>query len=284
MAVNGNVNPATHFGNQVRKERLARGWSLRELAAQSGIDYTHLSRIESGKRPPTEKIATAMDRVFPNRKGWFLEFYEDSRHAIPSGFRDWSEYEAKARDLVIWCPSIFDGSVQTPDYARAVLQTYPGVTPEVIEKRLQGRMQRQQRLLGDGGPFITWLVDHVALARATGSAEVMAGQMSHVLDVASLPNVTVQVVPAVAHPLSTALVIVADGAAYTEHGLGGHVYTEDETVTRLRALIGTVRGEAAKVSESLRLIQEAGRLWSGASQHTARTAAQRASRLRATAE
>jgi hypothetical protein len=112
----------------------------------------------------------------------------------------------------------------------------------------------------------------------------MAGQCAHVLDVASLPNVTVQVVPPVAHPLATALVIVSDNAAYTEHALGGHVYTEDETVTRLRALIGSVRGEAAKVSESLRLIQEADRLWSGVRARTARTAERRASRRHLTAE
>lgn len=278
MAVNGNGNPATHFGNQVRKERMARGWSLRELAARSGVDYTHLSRIESGKRPPTEKIAMAMDGVFTNRKGWFLEFYEDSKHAIPSGFRDWSEYESKARDLVIWCPSIFDGSIQTPDYARAVLSMHPGVTPEQIDARLKGRMQRQRRLLGDGGPVITWLVAHVALFSATGSAETMAEQCAYVLDVASRPNVTVQVVPAVAHPLATSLAYVTDSAAYTEHALGGHVYAEDETVTRLRSLIGTVRGEAIPVRASLAMIGEADRKWTGARARTAATGAARASR------
>ena len=33
-------NPAKHFGKQMRKERLARGWTLREFAARSGINYT----------------------------------------------------------------------------------------------------------------------------------------------------------------------------------------------------------------------------------------------------
>jgi transcriptional regulator with XRE-family HTH domain len=67
-------NPATHFGRQMKKERLARGWSLRELSARTEISFTHLSRIENGHRPPTEAVAKACDRVFPERRGWFLEY------------------------------------------------------------------------------------------------------------------------------------------------------------------------------------------------------------------
>jgi ribosome-binding protein aMBF1 (putative translation factor) len=62
-------SPVSHFGRQVRKERLARGWSLDELAAQTGIAAPHWSRIENGKRGPTEKTAAAADNAFPQRKG-----------------------------------------------------------------------------------------------------------------------------------------------------------------------------------------------------------------------
>ena len=68
-----NDNPASHFGRQLKKERLARGLSLPELAKVTGIDGGHLSRIENGKRPPTESVATACDAVFAERRGWFAE-------------------------------------------------------------------------------------------------------------------------------------------------------------------------------------------------------------------
>lgn len=62
-----------HFGRQMKKERLARGWSLPELSQRmGGVNHAHLSRIERGVRPPTENIAQVCDRVFPERKGWFL--------------------------------------------------------------------------------------------------------------------------------------------------------------------------------------------------------------------
>src|ERR1700734_3054234 len=62
------TNPVSHFGRQLKKERLARGWSLPELSRRTGIDAGHLSRLENGKRPPTEAIALACDDVFPERR------------------------------------------------------------------------------------------------------------------------------------------------------------------------------------------------------------------------
>src|SRR5882724_11287660 len=67
------VNPLAHFGKQVKKERLARGWSLPELERRTGIDAGHWSRIERGVRPPTELIAGKCDEAFPERQGWFSE-------------------------------------------------------------------------------------------------------------------------------------------------------------------------------------------------------------------
>jgi hypothetical protein len=179
---------------------------------------------------------------------------------------------------VIWCPGMIDGSIQTPDYARAVFSGYPGATPDQIETRLRNRMERQRMILRDGGPSVVWLVAHVALYAAYGSPEVMAGQCAHVLDVASRTNVTVQVVPAVGHPLSNALVIVADTGAYTEHALGGSVFTEDESVSRLRELVATVRGEAVPVRVSLAMIREARQRWTGGNRRTAATGEARASK------
>ena len=180
MTVHGNGNPSTHFGRQIKKERLARGWSLRQLSAHSGVDFSHLSKIEAGKRPPTAKVADAMDAVFLDRKGWFREYYEDSKSSIPPGLRSWAEHEDKAVRLSIWSPGIVHGLFQTPDYARVFLSTL-NAPAEVVEARLANRMARQQRVLGrDDPPTVAYIIDHVALYRGVGSAETMAAQMRHV--------------------------------------------------------------------------------------------------------
>lgn len=41
-------------GEVIKKLRTGKGWSLRELERRTGINYSVLSRIESGKRPVTD--------------------------------------------------------------------------------------------------------------------------------------------------------------------------------------------------------------------------------------
>jgi transcriptional regulator with XRE-family HTH domain len=62
-------DPVRYFGRQVRKERLAAGWTLAEFGQRTGYDPAHISRIESGKRPATEVFAQMCDQVFPHRAG-----------------------------------------------------------------------------------------------------------------------------------------------------------------------------------------------------------------------
>jgi transcriptional regulator with XRE-family HTH domain len=263
-------NPAfSHFGRQMKKERLAHGWGLDELSRRTGINPGHLSRIENGRRPPTEALADACDAVFPERRGWFREYFEDSRAWTPPGFRSWPEYEDKAARLSDWWPSVISGLIQTEDYARALLCTLPGATAEAVTARLANRMERQRRVLfRDDPPSVCYVVDHAALYRRVGSAEVMAAQMSRLLEVALLPNVSLQVLPATAHPATQSGFMVADGSAYAEHVAGGYVYTDEESVSGLARLFDTLRGECYRVSESLAIIGKAGELWTGESRAT----------------
>lgn len=262
MAGNSGGSPVTHFGRQMHKERVARGWSIRELAQRMGVAAGHLSRIENGRRPPTETIAAKCDDVFPERRGWFTEYYEESRTWAAPGFRDWPEYEDNAITLRAWMPGIVPGLLQTEAYARALLETLPAVTDEMVTARLAARMARQQRvLMRDDPPTVWFVVDQLALYRLVGSAEVMAAQMDHLAVVAARPDVTLQVLPAVAHPATASELIVTDSAAYAEHVAGGFVYTEEETVTRLARLFHTILSESYRASQSAALIEEVGQIW-----------------------
>ncbi|GIF98231.1 helix-turn-helix domain-containing protein [Catellatospora citrea] len=53
--------PEETFGENLRRMRQARGWSLRRLSEESHIDKGHLSRIERDQRPASEAIASAVD-------------------------------------------------------------------------------------------------------------------------------------------------------------------------------------------------------------------------------
>jgi transcriptional regulator with XRE-family HTH domain len=157
--VAGNLagNPATYFGKQMRRERIARGWALTEFAQRIGYDAGHLSRVENGKRPATEALAEACDIAFPERKGWFAEYYRESSTwaEVPAAFRSWAEHEEKASSVRDWMPSVVTGLLQTEDYARALLSTSPGAGDETVRSRLAARMERQRRvLMRDDPPLV----------------------------------------------------------------------------------------------------------------------------------
>jgi transcriptional regulator with XRE-family HTH domain len=258
MANNGGLSVATHFGRQIRKARTAKGWTLRELSRRSEVDAGTISRIENGTRAPTLAVALAMDRVFPERTGWFADWVRESSEwsEVPAGFRSWSDYEEVARTLRVWMPSIIDGLLQTPDYAAALVTLFPGVSAAQARERATGRIDRQRRVLArTPAPDAVFLIDELALDRMVGGPAIMAAQLGHILDMASRPNVTIQVAPAIALPTHFEI-ILADGSGYCEHGVGGYVYTEPAVFGSLSARFEALRAECYRASESRDIIRQ----------------------------
>ena len=143
--IEGKSDPARYFGRQVRKARLAATLTLAEFGQRIGYDPGQISRIENGRRPPSELFAQMCDRAFPELNGWFGEFYAESRTwiATPPWFRSWVEHEQHAATLRVWQLGVLSGLLQTEDYARAILAAEPGVTDEQVNERLAARLSRQ---------------------------------------------------------------------------------------------------------------------------------------------
>ena len=256
-------NPVRYFGRQVRKERLAAGWTLAEFGQRTGYDPAHLGRIENGKRPATKVLAQMCDRVFPGRGGWFGEFYEESRTwiATPPWFRDWVDREQRAATLRNWYLGVLDGLLQTEDYARAIQAVTPGVTDDEVNARTAARMKRQAILTRDDPPAAWFLLDEGALLRCVGSPGVMAAQMAQLAAIARLPNVTIQVVPAIAHAGLVGGFALTESAAYVETAVAGQVFDDAEIHASLLTRFDTLRNEALRASESLGLIERMGEEW-----------------------
>jgi Domain of unknown function (DUF5753)/Helix-turn-helix domain len=173
-------NPAWYFGRQVRRARRAAGWTLAEFGQRIGYDPGQISRVENGKRPPTELFARMCDQAFPGREGWFSEFYAESLTwiATPPWFRSWVEHEQRAMGLRVWQLGVLSGLLQTADYARAILAVNPGVTEDEASARLAARLERQAVLTREDPPAAWFLVDEAALRRCIGPPEIMTAQLS----------------------------------------------------------------------------------------------------------
>src|SRR6266571_799152 len=242
----GTSNPVRYFGQQVRRARRAAGWTLAVFGQRIGYDPGQISRIENGKGPPTELFARICDRAFPDREGWF---------------RGWVEHEQRAATLRIWQPSVLSGLLQTEDYARAILAVNPGVTQDQVSERLAARLGRQAILARDDPPAAWFLVDEAALRRRTGSADVMAAQLRHLAGLARLPNITIQVVPDIAHAGVLGGFAVAERAAYVETAVAGQVFEDADIIAGLITQFDTLRNEAFRGSESLTLIERMCEEW-----------------------
>ncbi len=262
-------NPARYFGREVRRARQAANMTLAQFGCAVGYHPGQVSRIERGVRPATETFAKMCDKVFPERDGWFDRFYQESRQwaATPPWFRNWIEHEQRALTLRVWQPSSLSGLLQTEPYALALLRTFPGATDDQVAERLAARMARQAILTREepAAPMAWFLVDEAALRRRTGTPETMAVQLDHLAIVAALPNVTIQVVPNVAHAALTGGFAIAETAkvtaAYIETALTGQVYEDAGAVRELATRFDALRTEALRGTESLHLIEEVASQW-----------------------
>jgi hypothetical protein len=160
-----------------------------------------------------------------------------------------------------WYLGVLDGLLQTEDYARTIQGVTPGVTPDDVNARVAARMKRQAILTRDDPPTAWFLLDEAALRRCVGSAVVMAAQMSQLVAVAGLPNVTIQVVPAIAHAGLVGGFALTESAAYVETAVAGQVFEDNEITARLLTRFDTLRNEALRASESLAFIEQMGEEW-----------------------
>ena len=262
MAGHKDTSAATHFGRQMKRTPRAR------LVAAGTV---HRDGPTTAPPEPDRERATPADpgtgpglrAAFPERRGWYTDYYDESRRGpkIPPGFRDWSEIEDKAVQLRAWSPGIIHGLLQTEDYAAALTAHPPGASDETIAGRLRARMERQRRvILRDIPPAACFVVDEMALYRLVGTPAVMTAQLRYLHAVAAMPDITIQVLPAIAHPANASGFVIADDAAWCEHVAGGFVYT-DQTVRALLRLFDTLRSESFRASETAALLERTAQTW-----------------------
>ncbi|WP_369238247.1 helix-turn-helix transcriptional regulator [Streptomyces sp. R21] len=133
-----------------------------------------------------------------NKPGWWQRFHD----ILPGWFSMHVSLEGAAALIRSYEPHFVPGLLQTEDYARGVLLSGAiGQTrPEDIERHVALRMQRQDLLTREGAPRFWVVMDETAVRRHVGGPEVMRAQIDKLLDIAKLPNVTLQVAPFAAGP------------------------------------------------------------------------------------
>jgi transcriptional regulator with XRE-family HTH domain len=195
-------SPAHFFGAELRRAREAAGMTMAEFCVKVPCAESTMSRIEGGFLSPDKRLAQVADETFPQYDGWFTRFYLESRdwvQAYPPSFRQFVEDEREATALYYVEHTLVPGMLQTEDYARVMLSSFPGATPERVAERVKARLERQALLTRDKPPMAWFLIDESAIRRCVGSPDLMRAQVARVAEMAHLSHICVQVLTVTAH-------------------------------------------------------------------------------------
>ena len=115
---------------------------------------------------------------------------------LPDWFENYLGLESASRTIRTFEIQFVYGLFQTEDYARAVTRLgHQSASATETERRVRLRVQRQDLLTRANPPRIWSVMDEAVLRRPVGGTAVMRAQLRRLLEVAELPQVTLQVVP-----------------------------------------------------------------------------------------
>jgi hypothetical protein len=203
------------------------------------------------------------------RKGWW-EAYSD---ALPELYASYIGLEMEAEEIRQWETEVVPGLLQTEAYASAVEQwsrSFEMTPPSRVDARVETRLTRQSVLTREAPLRLSIVLDESTLLRRYGDANVMREQLERLLELAELPNITLQVLPLDGpHPTATGSFTLLQfpqvggikfhDVIYIEH-LNGCSYLEEETETyRHRLSFERLSAEALGPAESVELISRIAR-------------------------
>jgi transcriptional regulator with XRE-family HTH domain len=208
--VASNVNPTVRrrrLGQELRRLRELKGMTAEEVAERLLVSQSKISRLENGRRSISQRDVRDLCGVYEvedhrivdslmqmakdsRQQGWWHSF-GDIPYSVYIGL------ETDAASLRVYDPQVVPGLLQTRQYAEALIT---GALPETaatdVEKRVQVRLRRQERITAPDNPLRLWTVmDEAALRRVVGNRSLMRDQLEQLVEHSQLPHVTVQVIP-----------------------------------------------------------------------------------------
>jgi transcriptional regulator with XRE-family HTH domain len=193
------------LGAELRRYREAAGLTIDNVADQLDCSASKISRLENGQTGASPRDVRDMLAVYGVAQPVLEDLVEIARETRKRGWwhsygsvltGDYVSFEAAAQCIRSYEAQCVPGLLQVPDYARNLIRaSRPEPSIQEVEDRVQVRLARQELLTQDD-PVDFWCVlDEAALLRPVGGREVMRQQLEHLVSVAELPNVRLQILP-----------------------------------------------------------------------------------------
>lgn len=259
---NPKSGPLELFAAEHRRYRKLAGISQAELATEIVFTPQFVGMVEVAARTPSRQYVDSAERVLKTGGGltncWLLA----SEMAIPKWFGPFIKVEAECTAMREWECLVIPGLLQTAEYARALTQALnPYATEEQIEHDVDVRMQRQEILRRPKPPRLWVIMDENVLRRPAVGPDVMRDQYTHLLQMATLPHVVIQVLPYEAGLHAGhkgAFTIIerddTDEIVWTETHKGGRFFDASDQVSEYIGVYDHLRATALSPPLSRKLI------------------------------
>lgn len=258
------TSPTEYFGAELRAYREAAGLSRPQLAEKLGYTPQRIGQVELGQNGPSEDFANDCDTCF-GTNGTFHRIWEWMQdfgrlQVLPPGFPDFIEREARSSVMHVFETMVVTGLFQTPEYAYEVLKS--GKTAEAVDQLVATRIGRQEILKRSEPPHVVAVFDEGAIRRPVGGPEVMRGQIQHLIDLAQLHHITLQIVPSgkgayAGLPGAFTIMSFRDeaDAVHVEGHVGAQLIDHPDAVEGYGVRFDLIRGAAMSADDSLDLLR-----------------------------
>jgi transcriptional regulator with XRE-family HTH domain len=262
------------LGAALRQLRLDTDHTREEIALVLGCSPTKVTYLESGRNVigKTELIVLLQHygqasklpaleelRAEAGKRGWW------STARLPEWLAAYVGLETEASSVRCFETELIPGLLQTEAYAREIHRLRGYLNADDLERRVQARLRRQERLTADDPLQLSAVLSEAALARCARTPGVAAEQFRQFLNWAQRPNIEIRVLPfdVGLHPgMSGAFTLLSfpdsllPDAGWQEYALGGHIIDDASDVAFLATLYDELRGQALGCDESLTMLAQ----------------------------
>jgi len=197
------------LGAQLRRLREAADVTPDQAGYEIRASRSKISRMEHGRVGFKDRDVTDLLTLYgitdeqmrarmlasarhANAPGWWSK-YDD---LLPDWFEQYLGLEGAASVIRTFELQFVHGLFQIEAYARAVtLLGHKTAPADEIDRRVSLRLKRQDIFASPEPPQAWSVMDEAVLRRSVGGRAVMRAQLERLAEVASLPQVTIQVVP-----------------------------------------------------------------------------------------
>lgn len=252
------------FGAYLRHFRKLAGLTQQKLGAGLHSSDSFVGQIETADRKPSLEFAAQVDK-FLGAGGLLVAtaFHAHRQIQAKSGwFETFVAAERQAMRIRTFEPQAIPGLLQCEEYVRSLLRAAK-LPPMVVDDWVARRLSRTRTLNGKDAPEFWAVIDEAALMRMMHDPQVAKPQLEHLLVMAELPNVVVEIVPLTCgmHPCMDGgfVLLSIPGRGECVHSDGMFqtlMITETHAVAEVQRRYDLLRAEALSPSRSQQLLRD----------------------------